>query len=54
MYGSDQAASIEIEDLIRLIKDIRNIAGFMGDGKKSISAKEAEIRKKLRYYESIA
>jgi N-acetylneuraminate synthase len=51
MYGSDQAASLEIEDLIRLIKDVRSINAIVGDGKKTITPKETEIRKKLRYYE---
>jgi N-acetylneuraminate synthase len=52
MYGSDQAASLEIEDMMRLVKDIRGIPKFIGDGKKVISEKEKEIRKKLRYYEN--
>jgi N-acetylneuraminate synthase len=52
MYGSDQAASLEIEDLIRLIKDVRSIPTILGDGKKSITEKEKEIRKKLRYYDN--
>ena len=52
MYGSDQAASLEVEDLMRLVKDIRGIHKFVGDGKKVITEKEKEIRKKLRYYEN--
>jgi N-acetylneuraminate synthase len=52
IYGSDQAASLEIEDLMRLIKDIRAIPQFLGDGNKVISEKEMETRKKLRYYEN--
>jgi len=52
MYGSDQAASLEIEDLMRLVRDIRAIPAILADGVKIISAKEKEIRKKLRYYEN--
>jgi N-acetylneuraminate synthase len=51
MYGSDQAASLEVEDLMRLVKDIRSIPKFIGNGKKIITEKEKEIRGKLRYYE---
>jgi N-acetylneuraminate synthase len=51
MYGSDQAASLEVEDLMRLVKDIREIPKFVGNGKKIITEKEKEIREKLRYYE---
>jgi N-acetylneuraminate synthase len=52
MYGSDQAASVEIEDMIRLVKDIRAISAIKGNGEKKITEKEKEIRKKLRYYEA--
>jgi N-acetylneuraminate synthase len=48
MYGSDQAASIEIDDLYRLVKDIRNLEAAMGTGEKVLSAAELEVRKKLR------
>jgi N-acetylneuraminate synthase len=51
MYGSDQAASIEIDELIRLVKDIRAIPYMLGDGTKTITETEKIIRKKLRYYE---
>ncbi len=48
MYGSDQAASLNVKDLMRLIEDIRLIETILGDGKKVLSAKELETRKKLR------
>ena len=48
MYGSDQAASIEIPDLIRLVMDIRTIKKALGTGKKVLSKDEEEVRKKLR------
>ncbi|MCJ7471953.1 MAG: N-acetylneuraminate synthase family protein, partial [Actinobacteria bacterium] len=34
MYGSDQAASIEIADLTRLVADIRTVEKALGTGKK--------------------
>lgn len=51
MYGSDQAASLEIDDLIRLVRDVRAIDAMMGSGKKTILNTEMPIRKKLRYYD---
>ena len=48
MYGSDQAASLNVEDLYRLIKDIRLIESILGDGEKVLSEKELATRKKLR------
>lgn len=46
-YGSDQSASIEPHALTQLCRDIHIIKSAMGDGVKSITKKEAEIRKKL-------
>jgi N-acetylneuraminate synthase len=48
MYGSDQAASLNVEDLARLVKDIRLIETVLGNGEKTLSASEIETRKKLR------
>jgi N-acetylneuraminate synthase len=48
MYGSDQAASVEIMGFYRLVKYIRNIEKALGNGQKIISEKEEEIKKKLR------
>jgi N-acetylneuraminate synthase len=48
MYGSDQAASLNVEDLYRLVKDIRLIETILGNGEKVLSASEIETRKKLR------
>lgn len=48
MYGSDQAASLNVEDLLRLVKDVRLIEEILGDGEKTLSVKELETRKKLR------
>lgn len=48
MYGSDQAASLNVEDLYRLVKDIRLIETILGDGEKVLSDRELATRKKLR------
>lgn len=48
MYGSDQAASLNVKDLLRLVEDIRLIETILGDGKKVLSEKELETKKKLR------
>ncbi len=48
MYGSDQAASLNVRDLVRLVEDIRLIEKILGDGEKVLSIKEQETRKKLR------
>lgn len=48
MYGSDQAASLNVKDLFRLTEDIRLIETILGTGEKVLSAKELETRKKLR------
>lgn len=48
MYGSDQAASLNVEDLLRLVKDIRLIETILGDGEKVLSERELATKKKLR------
>jgi len=48
MYGSDQPASLEVEDLQRLVKDIRVIEKALGNGQKILTEAEAAVRKKLR------
>lgn len=48
MYGSDQAASVNLSDLMRLVQDIRMIEKAMGNGKKILTEKELETKKKLR------
>jgi len=53
MYGSDQAASIEIMGFYRLVKYIRTIETAMGDGLKKITDKEIQIKKKLRKVETL-
>ncbi len=48
MWGSDQAASLEPEGLRKMVRDIRNVKGIMGDGVKKVYESELPIRKKLR------
>ncbi len=48
MYGSDQAASLEVDDLQRLVKDIRTIEKALGNGEKVLTEAEKEVKKKLR------
>ncbi len=47
-WGSDQAASLEKNGLYHLVRDIRNIPVFMGDGIKQVYEREKAIIKKLR------
>ena len=53
MYGSDQAASLEIGGLRRLVEYIREIEKSLGDGIKIVTEKERAIAKKLRKIETI-
>jgi N-acetylneuraminate synthase len=48
MWGTDQAASVEIGGLIRLISNIRDIENSLGDGIKRVYESEMSSRKKLR------
>jgi sialic acid synthase SpsE len=48
MWGSDQAASVEIVGLQRLVRDIRSIEESLGDGIKRVYASEAKARERLR------
>ncbi len=48
MYGSDQAASIEIMGFYRVVSYIRTIERAMGDGVKIVTKEEDNIKKKLR------
>jgi len=51
MYGSDQAASLERRGLEVLVDGIRRLPGYLGDGVKRLMPGEAEVSKKLRYWE---
>jgi N-acetylneuraminate synthase len=48
MWGSDQAASVEIPGVMRLVSSIRDITAAMGDGVKRVLEKELAQAKKLR------
>lgn len=48
MWGTDQAASVEILGMHRLVKDIRDIEKALGDGKKKLYESELNSRIKLR------
>jgi N-acetylneuraminate synthase len=48
MWGSDQAASVEIAGLARLVSNIRDIERALGDGVKRVYDSELPARRKLR------
>jgi N-acetylneuraminate synthase len=48
MWGSDQAASVEIGGLLRMVASIRDIERALGDGVKRIYEGELAARQKLR------
>lgn len=48
MWGTDQAASVEIGGMFRLVKDIRDIEKALGDGEKKVFDSELGPMKKLR------
>jgi len=48
MYGSDQSASLEVEGLFRLVRDVRQLDVILGDGVKKIWKSELPAQKKLR------
>ena len=52
MYGSDQAASLEGHGFAYMVDAIRRLPGYLGTGLKGISPGEAEVAKKLRYWEA--
>ena len=48
MWGSDQAASVEIQGMHRLVRNVRDIEEALGDGVKRVYASELSALKKLR------
>ena len=48
MYGSDQAASLEIGGLNRLVNYVRDIEKSLGNSDKVVTEKESQIAAKLR------
>lgn len=53
LWGSDQAASIELGGMVRLVRDIRKIPKLLGDGSKHILDDEIPIMKKLRRVDTL-
>ncbi len=53
MWGTDQAASIEVEGFHRLVRNIRDIEIALGDGVKKVYDSELSARAKLRRVKSI-
>ena len=52
MWGSDQAASVESQGFMRLVRDIRLVETAMGDSVKRVIEREVPIMKKLRRVDS--
>lgn len=48
MWGTDQAASVEVGGLNRLVRDIRAVETALGDGVKKVYESELPSRSKLR------
>jgi N-acetylneuraminate synthase len=53
MWGSDQAASVEPQGFMRLVRDIRLVEMGLGDGIKRVIEREVPIMKKLRRVDTI-
>ena len=53
MWGSDQAASVEIGGMFRLVKDIRDIEKALGDGIKKIYPSEHKSMLRLRRFQTL-
>ncbi|MEW6506436.1 MAG: N-acetylneuraminate synthase family protein [Bacteroidota bacterium] len=54
MWGTDQAASVEIGGMFRLVKDIRDIEKALGDGIKKVYESEQKSIQKLRRFQNIS
>jgi N-acetylneuraminate synthase len=50
MYGSDQAASITLEDLKKLVLDINTVKSALGNPEKRVMETEVPIKANLRKY----
>jgi N-acetylneuraminate synthase len=53
MWGSDQAASVEIGGFMRLVQNIRDVEKALGDGRKRVYETEMGQRRKLRRVASV-
>ena len=50
MWGSDHAASVEPQGLVRLVRDIRDVEAALGDGVKKVYDSEIGPMKRLRVH----
>ena len=50
MYGSDQSASLEPEELRQLVTRLKALPDMLGDGRKRVIDDEAAVARKLRYW----
>jgi len=48
MWGTDQAASIDFSGLRRLVRDLKKLPVWIGDGEKKVYESEKKIKEKLR------
>ena len=48
MWGTDQAASVEINGMLKMVQDIRDIEKALGDGIKKVYPGEYHSIEKLR------
>jgi N-acetylneuraminate synthase len=48
MWGTDHAASVELQGLVRLVAQIRDVEKAVGDGIKRVYASEEPVKRKLR------
>ncbi len=54
MWGTDQAASVELAGLARLVRDVRDVEDALGDGVKRVYDSELGPRAKLRMVNSVS
>jgi len=53
MWGTDQAASIEFSGLRRLVRDLKKLPMWLGNGEKKIYESEKKVKEKLRWTETL-
>ena len=53
MWGTDQAASIEYSGLRRLVRDLKKLPVWLGDGQKKVYDSEKKVKEKLRRKETL-
>jgi N-acetylneuraminate synthase len=52
MYGSDQSASLEQRGLEIMVNEVKRLHMYLGNGEKTVSARELAVARKLRYFET--